>query len=574
MTTEGLRGRTGTSAPCAGSSRRPGWVSPGSGTAFPLRLVPRMSEAARVLERPLDPPSEPKGGASRIRWHWLYLVANVPLVAAIFALPRDHTYLWGAMGICSTLAIVVGVAKNKPARRAPWILIAIAQFAFITGGIAYDVLTKVLHENNPFPSIANVFYLVAYPVLAIGLFLMVRAQSRERNIGAVLDSLIVTVGLALLSWIYLIEPFVRAAQLTFLTKAVSMAYPLGDVVILYMLARLLLGGARRNTSVTLLSAAGIGFLTADSIYRWSQLQGNPTVGGRTALGVVAFFVLGATAALHPSMREVTEKQPSRPLSPTSLVAISVSTLVAPALLVVRSILNPRVDDGALIGTVSALLFILVMLRITGLAQNRAALAQREHILRDLGERLVGTTELNEVVSVSLSAVAAIVGDSSGACLLTQRGTEGERVVGAIPTILAGSSVVLQQSDQAHGGLKATFPKMPPGLIDERARLDPDCPRRRPRRAPPDSPLPQGGPLVGHPHHPRSHGRACFPGHRAGGALDDPLRAAERREVSLARAKRVGCDSDCAGKRRAQCGNTLRIDRPRLCTSNGQSQEVA
>ena len=424
-----------------------------------------MSEVASVPEHRIDLPSERTEGASNIRWHWLYLLANVPLVVAIFAFPRYHTYLWGSMGICSAVAIVVGALKNRPAHRAPWILVATAQFAFISGGITYDVLTKFLQENHPFPSIANAFYLTTYPLLAIGLFLLVRAGSRERNVGALLDSLIVTVGLALLSWIYLIEPYVRAPHLTFLTKAVSMAYPLGDIVILYMLARLLLGGQRRNTSFMLLSAGGIGFLTTDSIYRWSQLHGNWSVGGPAALGCVAFYVLGGTAALHPSMRDLTERQPSRPLSPMSLAAISVSTLVAPALVVARAILNPTVDDGALIGTVSALLFILVMLRITGLAQNLVVLAQREHILRDLGERLLGTTELSEVVSVSLGAVAAIVGDRSGACLLTQLGDEGERVVEGIPAILGGCSVVLQQSDHAHGGLKVKFPKMPFPIID-------------------------------------------------------------------------------------------------------------
>ncbi len=333
------RGRTSASAR-AGALRRPGYTPPGYRTARLPQRIPPMIEVASVPEHRVDPAPERTEGASSIRWHWLYLLANVPLVAAIFALPRYHTYLWGSMGLCSIVAIVVGELKNRPSRRAPWTFVAIAQFAFVSGGISYDVLTRVLHDKNPFPSIADVFYLATYPLLAIGLFLFVRAQSRERNVGALLDSLIVTVGLALLSWIYLIEPYVRAPQLTFLTKAVSMAYPLGDIVILYLLARLLLGGLRRNTSVILLSAGGIGFITADSIYRWSQLHGNWSVGGPTALGCVAFFVFGGTAALHPSMREVTEKQPSRPLSPISLAAISVSTLVAPALLVARSILNP------------------------------------------------------------------------------------------------------------------------------------------------------------------------------------------------------------------------------------------
>ncbi len=423
-----------------------------------------MSEVVSVPQHGVDPPSQDAEGASSTRWHWLYLLANVPLVVAIFADPRYHIYLWGSMGLCSTVAVVVGVVKNRPARGAPWVLVAMAQFAFISGGITYDFLTRFHHENNPFPSVADAFYLTAYPLLAIGLFLFVRAQSRERNVGALLDSLIVTLGLALLSWIYLIEPYIRAPQLTFLTKAVSMAYPLGDILILYILARLLLGAQRRNASVTLLLAGGIGFLISDSIHRWSNLHGDWSV-GPTSLGFVAFFVLGGTAALYPSISEPTEKISIRPLSPISLAAISVSTLVAPTLLVARAILDPKVDDAVLIGTVSAVLFILVILRITGLAQTRAVLAQREHILRDLGERLLGTTELSEVVSVSLGAVAAILGDDSGTCLLTQVGDLGERVVGGIPSILVGCSVVVKQSDHARGGLKVTFPKMPLPVVD-------------------------------------------------------------------------------------------------------------
>ena len=424
-----------------------------------------MIEVASLPEQIVDPASEHTEGISTTRWHWLYLFANAPLVVAIVEHPHDHLYLWGSIGLCSAVAIVVGVLKNRPARRAPWLFIAIAQCAFVSGGVTYDFLTRYLHENKPFPSTADAFSLTTYPLLAIGLFLLVRTQSRERNFGGLLESLIVTLGMALLSWIYLIEPYVRAPQLAFLTKAVSMAYPIGDILILYILARLLLGGQRRNASVMLLSAGGVGFLIADSIHRWDQLHGNWSVGGPITLGFIAFCVLGGTAALHPSMREPTEKRPLRPLNPVSLIAISVSTLVAPAVLVARAVITPRVDDAALIGSVSALLFILVMLRITGLAQSRAVLAQREHILRDLGERLLGTTELSEVVSVSLNAVAAIVDDPSATCLLTQLGDLGERVVGGIPAILVGCSVVLQQSEHAHGGLKVTFPKMPLPVVD-------------------------------------------------------------------------------------------------------------
>ena len=208
-----------------------------------------MIEVASLPEQIVDPASEHTEGISTTRWHWLYLFANAPLVVAIVEHPHDHLYLWGSIGLCSAVAIVVGVLKNRPARRAPWLFIAIAQCAFVSGGVTYDFLTRYLHENKPFPSTADAFSLTTYPLLAIGLFLLVRTQSRERNFGGLLESLIVTLGMALLSWIYLIEPYVRAPQLAFLTKAVSMAYPIGDILILYILARLLLGGQRRNASV-------------------------------------------------------------------------------------------------------------------------------------------------------------------------------------------------------------------------------------------------------------------------------------------------------------------------------------
>ena len=46
-------------------------------------------------------------------------------------------------------------------------------------------------------------------------------------------------GLALLSWVFLILPYVNDAELSWQQKAVAIAYPLGDVLVLAMLARLL-----------------------------------------------------------------------------------------------------------------------------------------------------------------------------------------------------------------------------------------------------------------------------------------------------------------------------------------------
>ncbi len=132
---------------------------------------------------------------------------NIPLVGAIFLLPQYHVYLWGLLGLGSAAAITVGIIRNQPTHPLAWIFIAFGITTFALGDITYDLLTKYLHEVNPYPSIADVFYLATYPFLSAGLITMVRSRRRhDDDSGALLDALIITSGLGVLSWIYLIQP--------------------------------------------------------------------------------------------------------------------------------------------------------------------------------------------------------------------------------------------------------------------------------------------------------------------------------------------------------------------------------
>jgi diguanylate cyclase (GGDEF)-like protein/PAS domain S-box-containing protein len=400
--------------------------------------------------------------------HWAYLAANVPLIAAIFLFLRYHTFLWGAMGFGGAAAVVIGTVKNRPRSRLPWVLVAIALGTFISGDITYDVLTKYLHESNPFPSLADVFYLLTYPLAAAGLLGLVRARRQQRDLGALLDALIVTAGAALLSWIFLIQPYVHAHHMTFVSKAVSIAYPLGDVLFLCLLARLLAGGGLRNTSLRFLTAGVVGVLVADCVYGWIQLNGSWKVGGPTDLGWVAFYVLWGAAALHPSMRALTEKQPqrSRHISVATLLALGVATLAGPLLLVWRVLLDDQVRDVGVIAAVTALEFVLVMTRMSGLARAQAVVARRERALREFGERLVAATELDEVLAAAMAAVDATIGTSARACVLTRVDGPTERVVLSAPAGLEGMQVVALGASQS-APAEFRFVGEPPMVLGDR-----------------------------------------------------------------------------------------------------------
>lgn len=389
------------------------------------------------------------------RWAYIYLAANVPLAVAIFVFLPYHTFLWGAMGWGAVAAVIAGTARNRPRRRLPWVLVGIGLGCFITGDITYDVLTKYLHERNPFPSLADVFYLGTYPLFGTGLVFMVRVRRAERDLGALLDALTLTAAAALLSWIYLIQPYVHATGMTFLQKAVAVEYPLGDILFLCVLARLLFAGGLRNPSTALLSAGAVGLLTADCIYGWIQLHGNWQVGGPTDLGWVAFYVLWGAAALHPSMRTLTERQPPRraQLSLATLVVLGTATLIAPLLLLWRAVFDHQVNDGGVIGGVAALMFLLVMARLTGLARSQGTLARREQALREVGEHLVVATDVDEILDAAVAAVSRIAGGTVSVVM-------GDSVPSASPTAqwVSPSLSLIDGSDRR---ILASYPARPP-----------------------------------------------------------------------------------------------------------------
>src|SRR4029078_2845492 len=97
-----------------------------------------------------------------------------------------------------------------------------------------------------FPSLADVGYLAFVPLAVAGLLSFPSAPTRlSSRARAVLDRLIIATSLFLVSWALVLEKVVHAASDGILAQAISIAYPLGDVVILTILV---LSSSRRSRS--------------------------------------------------------------------------------------------------------------------------------------------------------------------------------------------------------------------------------------------------------------------------------------------------------------------------------------
>jgi diguanylate cyclase (GGDEF)-like protein len=304
-----------------------------------------------------------RAGRGRV---WLVLlVAGAGWALAYLALPR-HTLISGILddagGFACAAAVLLGVLLHRPARPAPWILVAAAQACLGAGDTLFTVFEDVLHVE-PFPSLADAFYLAAYPLLAAALFLLVRRRAGGPDVGGLLDAGIVAAGLGLLSWTFLMRPIAADDSLSLTAQLVSLAYPLADVALIAVLARLLATPGARTAAFRLLTAALVLVLAADVGFAALTTMASYDGGAADALWILAYACWGA-AALHPSMRTLAEPVPAAApgarLTFRRFALLGVTTLVAPAVLAEQGLTEPRtVDWGGV--TVGALVLYLLML---------------------------------------------------------------------------------------------------------------------------------------------------------------------------------------------------------------------
>jgi diguanylate cyclase (GGDEF)-like protein/PAS domain S-box-containing protein len=344
------------------------------------------------------------------------------LVATYYVWPGLRVAAGGLFDLSGGLAIVAGVVVNRPDRKTPWLLLAAANLTFAAGQISFLFLTETIKANVPFPSIADVFYLATYPLYAAGLLLFIWSRTPDRDRRSLIDALTLTVGLALLSWIYLILPYVHNPALSWLQKSVAIAYPLGDVLVLAMLVRLIVPGTARSRSVQLLTLGTVGLLTFDVSYGLEQLPGSFHSGTVVDLGRAVFFGAWGAAALHPSMTELTRPVSRQPAvtSPIRLTVLMLASLIAPAVLFIQS-LTGRNHDDSVIAVFSALLYLLVLSRLWDVAASHRRVLRREPTVRLAGASLASAVSVTEAMAtIERAAVALFDPRSPGEAVLVVR----------------------------------------------------------------------------------------------------------------------------------------------------------
>jgi diguanylate cyclase (GGDEF)-like protein/PAS domain S-box-containing protein len=369
----------------------------------------------------------------RLDWRgraWiLYLATGALLTAAYLWFPplKANGPLINVLGLSSSIAIAVGIYLHRPRAKAAWLLFIVGQFLFFAGDLYTYSYPKLTGAEVEFPSYGDAIYLTVYPALVTGLLVLVRRRNPQGDRAGVIDSLILTVGISLLSWVFLVAPNIHLSGLTVLEKVVSAAYPMGDILLLAAAVRLAIDTGRRAPAFYLLAASIVSLLAVDSAYTLALLTNTYNHQLSYDLGWIAYYLLWGAAALHPSMRTLEEPAlDSRTrLTPLRLGLLAGACLIAPGVRFYQAIGDP---DVLVLIVASALLFLLVVTRMAGLVREEERTTARELALRAAGVELVAAGGREQVNEAAISAVRALASDGVAVRLVLRRG--GGAVVAA------------------------------------------------------------------------------------------------------------------------------------------------
>ncbi len=359
-----------------------------------------------------EPPTRPAPtGVRRIVWvSWLVVTGLMALAYSLGGLIGvswlNSSLLFNLLGGAAVVALLLGARANSPKRRLPWNLLAIGQVLFVTADVLAANYESLFGGPLPFPSVADSFHLAFYPFLVGGMLLLIHEREESRDRSALIDSLIVTLALATLLWVYLISPYANDASMSLFTRMVSIGYPAMDILVLGVVARMAAGSHRREPSFIFLFAGTAILLVADTIFGARLLEGSFEPGLATSAGWAVFYVMLGASALHPSMRLLSEPGPESDsgLTRARLALLACASLSVPLLLILRRALDEHIDLYVLVGA-SAVMFSLVLMRMAGIMRRHELLTGREAALRvELTERAV--TERSE------ARMAALIRNSS------------------------------------------------------------------------------------------------------------------------------------------------------------------
>ncbi|HEY8724550.1 MAG TPA: hypothetical protein VIL92_11910 [Gaiellaceae bacterium] len=263
-----------------------------------------------------------------------YLAFGVLAVALNAAFGGSNT-LYDGIGLTSAALIFVGTAMHRPRAWRAWVGIGASQALFAVGDIVY-------RSAAGSPSWSDAFYLGGDALLIVSIGWLVVSTGRIRDLSSNLDACLLALIAGVCGWALFASDAMTHG--TMASRAISVAYPVADLVLLALLLRAVFVRGTRAPSYWLLLGAVIPLFLSDGGDVMPTINGSYRPGGWLDAGWLLSYVLLAVAALHPSMARLVVRgsHDDTSLPVRRALVLGLGLIAVPSALLVQH--NHRISD--------------------------------------------------------------------------------------------------------------------------------------------------------------------------------------------------------------------------------------
>ena len=301
---------------------------------------------------------------------------------------------WVYDGLMVLACVIVGShAYLVEKERTAWTVITAAMACWTFGELWYAIF-----EPETYPSMADLGYIAFYPLLYVGIVLLLRSRARTIAGTLWLDGITAAVAAAALGAAIIVELVLEETSGSTSTVVTNLAYPLGDVLLLSAVFGVFsLTGGKPGRRWLLLGLGVLSTTMADAVYLFQSAEGTYVEGTWIDILWPAALLLIALSAWMPDHTRAGLAVDGRPL----LAVPAGCALVATGILVYDHFM--QVNLLAIVLATTTLLLVVTRLYVTFRENSRlfalthqeattdalTGLGNRRQLITDLDRRLHG-----------------------------------------------------------------------------------------------------------------------------------------------------------------------------------------
>lgn len=396
---------------------------------------------ARVLK---DPAAATTTTRSHVPPVWVVIVALGVLTGAVTTAVVVRTLILVVVAVAALIAIAVGVLRSRPAHRWVWIAFACG----ITLVVAATTVGATRWSTDPVEA-RRLFVglqLGGHLLLFAAFCGTARVRRKTGDISSVLDALILGLAIGLIAWRTSFSSALEDSETSRLIMVAVSLLPALDVFMCAALLRRAFSAAKTSGAFRLLMLAA-GVATGAHLVSGVSVLHESSLTNHVPLQIAYVALIGA-AAIHPSMRAVTEADvlTQNKFGVTRIALLALALLDTPLVILLDHGQIDRDNAPLLIGACA--MSVIVVIRLVSLAREMEQTRQRERRREQRFESLVRN---------SSDLIVVLDGDNR----VTYISPAVREVLGYAPDRLLGQNALAgfhpEDVDQARHALESLTP---------------------------------------------------------------------------------------------------------------------